>query len=74
MKINALEYLSKNPVKPMVCWLIDKIMFNMKYSILDYGSVGSKVKEHLKKIMNDKRVPHFFAMPPSHFDFEGERF
>jgi hypothetical protein len=49
-------------------------MFNMKYCILDYGIVGSKVKEHLKKIMNDKRVPHFFAMPPSHFDFEGDRF
>jgi hypothetical protein len=65
MRQNAKDHLLLNPVKAKESCLIDRIMFNMKYSILDYGRVGSKVKEQLKKIMSDKRVPHFFSMSPS---------
>ena len=45
MRQKAKDYLTLNPVKPKERGLIDTIMFNMKYSILDYGKVGSKVKD-----------------------------
>jgi hypothetical protein len=45
-------------------------MFNMKYSILDYGRLGTRAKGFIKKIMSDKKLPHFFATPPASFNYE----
>jgi len=45
-------------------------MFNMKYSILDYGRLGTRVKNYIKKIMCDRKLPHFFSTSPSSFNYE----
>jgi hypothetical protein len=47
-------------------------MFNMKYCILENGRVNTRISDCIKKIMTDRKIPHFFSLHPSKFMHNGK--
>ena len=44
----------------------------MKYCILENGRVNTRISDCIKKIMTDRKIPHFFSLHPSKFMHNGK--
>jgi hypothetical protein len=43
MRKEAKRFLKQHPIKPMEAGLYEKVIFNLRYCILDYGRLNTRV-------------------------------